>query len=305
MSERGRTHVALFAAMLGVLAPSLAAAQAVDLTWDAPATCPGQDAVITRLRASPHATRPLRASARVTQGAPDGRWRVHLETDDGLLHGERELDADTCAELVDAITLILTLTLDAQPDAPPPPPPLLPPPPPPPPRAPSATLRLSVRVQAGVDVGRLPSPAPLVSLAVSLGRGRWRVEALAAWVTPQQVALASGAGAELDALYGGARGCVVPHAREVEVRACGGLDVGVMRGEGFGLTHPAAGSSTWIGAALGGAVTWRARPWLALTAALDATVMLDRPSFVIRDLGEVHAPSRVGLVALGGAELAW
>lgn len=298
----------LLPALAALLFAAAADAQTVALDWEAPVGCPGRDEVLARLgRPGAPPTRTLTARARVVRDA-GGRWTLSLLTHDGALAGERTLAADTCAELVDALALILTLTLDGAPRPVSPPPPAPPPPSPPPPgraAAPAAPVRVEVRVVGGVDVGTLPSAAPVGSLSVAVQRGRWRLLAGAGVLGAQRVTLPSGAGADLGAARAGLRACWVPYARRVELRGCAGLDAGLMYGESFGVSHPGPGSAGWLDGALGVELAWRARRWLSLVASVEGTVMIDRPTFAIGGVGEVHTPSRLGLNAQAGAEFGW
>lgn len=81
----------------------------VDLVWEAPGSCPRGAAVsaeIVRL-VPPKQGRPtLRATAYVRRLGE--RWSVTLTTE----HGERHLEAESCAALGDAVALILALAID-------------------------------------------------------------------------------------------------------------------------------------------------------------------------------------------------
>lgn len=297
MSSSARRAGAWGAAAL-VLLPAAVGAQSVALGWEAPPGCPDRAALLTRL---PTAPRPLSASARVTRRA-DGRWAMHLDIDDGAVRGERDLLADTCAELADAAVLILALTLDGAPAATPGPPPR---PAPPPPPARREGVRWSVRAMGGVDLGTMPSASPVASLSFAAGRSWWRLEASASWLPSQRVALPSGAGGDFDAGRVTLRGCVVPIARRVELRGCAGFDLGLIAGAGFGVPDPDHGSAFWWGARAGAEVAWRATRRVSLAVAADGVALIDRPTFALHDGTELHTPSRWGALAQAGAEVSW
>jgi hypothetical protein len=163
MSVLAARLAAAIAALLVVAAAAPARAEVpLTLTWDAPAGCPTAADVraeVERLVRFPpgRAPSPLVAEGHVE--ARDGRWRLRLRTERDGLPGERELEADSCASLAHAATLVMALAfglgapeppappppVEERPrppprprvvEAPPPPPPIVEAPPPPPPVAP-------------------------------------------------------------------------------------------------------------------------------------------------------------------------
>jgi hypothetical protein len=142
----------LIATFLGAAAPARAAAP-LTLTWLAPTGCPTAADVraeVDRLVRFPpgQAPPPLVAEGHVENR--DGRWHLRLRTEREGLPGEREIEADSCASLAHAATLVIALAFGVGDNAPPPPPPPVeerprasprprpveaPPPPPPPPPA--------------------------------------------------------------------------------------------------------------------------------------------------------------------------
>jgi hypothetical protein len=115
----------------------------------------------------------------------------------------------------------------------------------------------------------------------------------------------SGIGGDFDAGRVTLRGCYAPIARRLELRACVGLDLGLLAGVGVGVGAPDGGSALWVAGRVGVEVAWRLLPWLAAGALVDGVAVAARPSFSLRDGTEVHAPGPLGLVAQAGAELAW
>lgn len=287
------------------LLPSSVIAQPRTVTWEAPGECPDRDAVLARFTAVTRAAgRELGAHARVhREGA---RWALHLETDDGAQHGERDLSADTCAELVDAAVLILTLALDGTGDTPPTPPaapivvraPTVPP-------VTSARARFGLRLLAGVEVGALPTVAPTVSLGASWQRGLWRVGLDAAWLARGRVERAAGVGADLDAARVTLRGCVVSYARRVELRGCAGLDLGVMWGTPFGVRDAVSGSAPWFSARAGLEGAWNVWRGLSLLALFEGSALLDGPTFALHDGTTLYSLAPNGMLAQAGAEIRW
>jgi hypothetical protein len=109
----------------GAAAPARAAAP-LTLTWLAPTGCPTAADVraeVDRLVRFPPGQAPpaLVADGRVDNR--DGRWHLRLRTEREGLPGERELEADSCASLAHAATLVIALAYGIGDNAPPPPPP--------------------------------------------------------------------------------------------------------------------------------------------------------------------------------------
>lgn len=284
-------------------------AHALTLEWHAPPECPGRDEVLARLQDVGATTRPLSARVRVDR-APDG-WSLRLDTDDGDNVSERALRAASCAELTDAAVLLLALALDA-----PAAPPVVeaPTPDPAPPPAPRVTtraqrvtsrLRFGARLEGGVAAGTLPQPAPSVSLALWIGRVGWRAELVARFLPAQTTQVTDEARVSLSAASAAARGCYALFRRPLELRACAGLEAGLMFGDAAGITHPASGVARWFGAVAGLALSWSWTRSLRVVASFDGAVTFDRPTFVIGAVGVVHRPDVLGARAALGAEFAW
>jgi hypothetical protein len=276
--------------LAAALWPREADAQHLTLAWEAPAGCPDRAAVRARL---PEARRPITVRARSVRGAND-RWAIHLEIDGGA----RDLEADTCAELADAAVLIVSLALDgASSDPPTPPAPIR--------AAPGERVRFGARALGGVDLGTLPAAAFVVSAAVTARAARWRGEVALSWLSSQRRVSPSGFGGDFDAGRVTLRGCFVPFAHRLELRACVGVDVGLLVGAGVGVDAPDVGIAPWVAARLGAEAAWRVLPWLAAVALVDGVAVLERPRFSLRDGTVVHTPEPVGVVMQGGAEFAW
>ncbi len=172
----------------------------VELSWQAPAGCPGQDALerqIAGLQVNrPAPAEPPRVAFRVEQTGD--RWHLIGEISGTANSGHRELSAATCAELAEAAVLITAIAIDPDlrsddnPVVPPPAPvlptsppaPVLPtsPPAPVPPTSPAAPV-LPTSPAAPVPASepetqpapRRPAdrrrPSALLGLAAGLGLG--------------------------------------------------------------------------------------------------------------------------------------
>ncbi len=189
-----------------------------------------------------------------------------------------------------------------------PPPPATPttltPPPvaPPGPIAETQRVWFSVAPRIDFDAGTLPG--------VSLGVGgslavRWYpilARIRAGYFLPQSETLAGDKGGELDLWVVAAGMCGTPfHTATLGRRrpldfaldGCVELEVGEMRGEGFGVRNPGSGATPWVcpQAQLWGALTL-AEP-LTARALVGVGVPVLRPEFVLREVGVVHTASPV------------
>src|SRR5262245_32318135 len=85
------------------------------LDWRAPASCPDASSVARAVQElagpRPEGEGRLEARATVTSGQA-GRWSLVLDTVQNGAKGQRVLEADSCAALVDSAALILALMLN-------------------------------------------------------------------------------------------------------------------------------------------------------------------------------------------------
>jgi len=303
---------------MGPLVTLLLAVAPVNLQWAGPAGCPAQEAVVAEvvrlLPATTTVAEPLEAQAVVSTTAT-GRWRAELS----VAGAGRAFEAASCAELADATALVLAMAIDpsVEPPAPPPVPdagvepadagaaPL-------PvdagaPASPELSLRPFVRAQVSALVGPMPTLAVVPGGAVGVQLGRLSFEGRFGVSLSQRVLLAAkaGAGADLQLVRGGLRGCFTVLERAVSLSGCGGLDLGSLRGRSFGVTTPATGSAISLGAALGPSARWSPLEHLAVWLELEGQLGLARPSFTIEGLGLVHQVPLLGFATSGGVEVRW
>ncbi len=134
------------------------------LSWNAPPSCPGRDAVLERLRqaGNPEASpSPLDARVTITQD-DDNQWRGHVQLVTDHVWTDRSVGAAaTCEAVVEAIVVVIGVAATAHPDVArvaPWPPVLAPEPPAPPPPEPPFGKRGQLAITADAEA----------SLAVSL-----------------------------------------------------------------------------------------------------------------------------------------
>ncbi len=96
--------------------------QAAQFNWDAPVGCPDRDALRWRIEEALGTplvqAAPLRFSAKVTEKSAK-RWVVVLDvtSDESEAQQRRELEAATCDELAQAVSVAVALALGADPRA--------------------------------------------------------------------------------------------------------------------------------------------------------------------------------------------
>lgn len=179
----------------------------------------------------------------------------------------------------------------------------LPPPPPPPAPPPSRAWSIGGFATFTGDAGTLPSVAPGLTAGLSLGLGAFRIQpTFVAWPS-SKVSLAAqpNAGAELSLYAFALDGCrrLLPWEGESAAAAalgCIGIELGELRGRGFGVSAPDSGGAFWAAPRLLFRAELAFSTWAALTLDVGAVAPLDRKRFVL-DLSSgrqaLHEPSPV------------
>lgn len=324
-------------AVLALVAPSESPTLALD--WSAPLECPTHEDLRAQVhRSLPPTSKPLaplHAVVRVA-AAQDG-YVVHLRIEG---HGRRTLEAESCAEAMDATALIIAMAIDdappaaipaAQPEPSPEPTTGLvpsqpnaaqptrpsvkptaqesganPPPVDQPTPTPTPTIQITGRLAGGLGVGPLPSAGLTMAAAAGLGGHGWRAElALGMWpATSGRLAARPdvGVGARLWSV--GARGCGVPTRATLSFPLCAGLDVGRVRAAGEGDIASRVAFSPWIAFVAGAGATWWWSRFVGIGARVDGHISLRRPRFHTEPQATpIHEASLVGLQALLGLSL--
>jgi hypothetical protein len=116
MSARrvSRTFVLVALGVVSFVPATRAAEVSLDLMWDAPAGCPSAADVmaeVERLAHEPAAGAPSRLTADAHIEQRGARWHLRLLTSRAGTSGERALEAESCASLAHAATLVLVLAL--------------------------------------------------------------------------------------------------------------------------------------------------------------------------------------------------
>jgi hypothetical protein len=294
-------------------------APAIDVQWEAPAECPNASNVMARAerllgrRLSDLQNRNVRARGVVRQNEA-GNWELRAVLAVGEQTETDTLVAKRCASLGDAMALKLALAIDPlavvdavqetpeaplrrDDQAPRQAVPAL--------SAPSAQLGL--RLVGAVGLGPLPGATPGAGLYVSLQLPVFRLElggqahwsGVARYDSPAPVT----AGADLKLFFGAARGCVTPGSGRWVFPICGGLELGVMRGVGFGVPATSTTTGVWGGVVVGPAVRLQLLSQLSLWVEADASLTLLKPEFHMRNLPTLFTPPAGGSRAAAGFEV--
>jgi hypothetical protein len=297
--------------MSGPAAPTavsnLADPPRVDIEWEAPAECPDLRAVrrrAERLLGQPLNTpraQQLLARAQVHRNEA-GNWELRLSLTGNQSVAEETLIAKQCSALADATALKVALAIDPVATAraievvalaPEPQPKLV--------ARPSDVVQQSapsqapfaaggVRVAGGGGFGLLPGVARGAALSLWVERSQWRVELAGQGyfggdARYQQMPTV---GASLNLFSGLARVCPVARASGLEFPLCVGLELGFMRGVGFGLEIPEKSNSWWGAVVLGPAFRLPVSEAVALWFEADGVAPFLRPGFNVRNLGTLY-----------------
>lgn len=303
------------------------------LDWQAPAGCPGREAVLERTKALTSRTaapgEAIRARGLVT-ARPDATgkttvWHLTLETTQRSRSWQRSVEATSCEELMEAGALILALAIDpsldsesgAAPATSEPPiqelvqPPRSASPPPPakgaesrrvPPSTGSASaprnqpkVEYSIEASAIGDFGSLPRPALGVEGAIGVAASALRLEAVGTLLPEvrREIAQEPSRGGNFGLWALGARGSYGVRLRSVTVEGRLGFESGKMRGTGFGGSAWNTERTSLWAAARAGVAAYLDWGQFRLSGAVEAGFPIVRPEFVFEGLDQVHQPAVV------------
>ena len=287
----------------------------LDLTWDAPAGCPDDVAVVARVErilvapAPPGVTVIAKGRVRVTDSR---RFELTLTLRTGDVEETRTVEAASCSAIADASAVVIALAMDPShahvtpepeiatvvpPPPPPPPPAPAPPPPPPPPKEPARGREpfLAIDVGGTTEPTTLPRIGGGLEVAALARVKRFRLGVRSAfWLRENPVFDdASGAGASFGMFQVGATAAyLVPVARTITVGPVLGVDADIVRVRGFGIRDPQTSWTSWPAVALGVRGETQLHRYLGLFARADLVVPIDPPPFI---LGATSASGAVPL----------
>ena len=279
------------------------------LHWDAPESCPSVSSVEARIEQrlgrslDPEMAAPTSIAVRMEHGQFTARLELAAEV--------RVLTAETCAELADAIAVILsrraedhatvhvapTRILAAQAYL-----------------APVVVHRelaataahpwtLDVRLSGVSGIGIVPEVGVGAEVAISARYDAWMGELAATkW-------LASGAdghaASHVDV------GLAVTSARigwrpeHQPLRAWLGAEVGSMDGTGTNLSSSQPSSGRWFAAGGGFGIGWPLTPWLRAVGSTELLLAIERVKFAESNGAVFYAPSPMSARATFGIEIGW
>jgi hypothetical protein len=332
-TNRRRAHANLSAlpllAFLSLSAASASSARGAELFVDAPQSCIDPAALgdeVSDLIGKPLATvAEVDFRVQITE-APQRRWRLRLETIDQragdggaapAVRGTREIEGATCAELAEAASVAIAVSIRSISGEPPAAPaqrpaaPAMPSPGTPSPTTPSiaraaqptAAWHPAVVLALATDTGALPNTGLGVDLEAGLRRGSLEGVAFGTWFGSQDTVGAANAGGTFQLALGGALACFAPQRGRWTGLACGGFELGRLAGTGLGVARPETAATFWragradlgVTAALGGNA--------ALLLRVGVAVPWSRPDFVLDGADPVYRPSRLAGRLTTGLEI--
>jgi hypothetical protein len=301
----------------------------VDLRWEAPNECPDAASVraftehlLGQPLSAPRANN-VRAQGKVSKNDA-GNWELRLRLSVADRVEEETLIAKKCRALGDAMALKVALASDpfalvesVQRETSAPVAAELPANaahvpsndarllPPPNGSSESRHVRASVRITGGAGVGQLPGVSGGTALYGSLQLSSFRAELGAQFYHGGDARYAQlpGVGAHLDLFSGTVRACFSPSAGRWTFPICSGLELGGMRGEGFGVGTREAASSLWGAAIVGPAVRVSLTRTFALWLEADAVLPFIRPGFHMANLDTLYVAPSSGSRASAGFEV--
>ncbi|HKO54147.1 MAG TPA: hypothetical protein VJV79_40845 [Polyangiaceae bacterium] len=324
------------AVMVGSALPASGAASTaasrlpIELSWEAPASCPKSSDIQRDVRqllgdaVLPDSLPKVVALVSVRQN-PDGTLQVRVRTTSGNEVRERELRLNTCDETQQVVAFLLAFLIDprAQPQPPseqaPPSARVVPPVPPakvePDPsntarsldrRAADARWIASVLIAA--ETGTLPSLGFGGELRTGVVFSNWSIEARAAAWLPRSAesSSVSGAGGEFMLLDAGVLGCLrLAQWKAQSMRMCAGPLLLSLSGSAYGVQTPGADTALLAAATAEAAFVVAVSSRTSLRLGLGAVVPFRRPTFAIREADDIHRPSAAGARVAMGVELAF
>jgi hypothetical protein len=310
------------------------------LTWQAPADCPEASAVtreIDELLATSSAPTPrsmILGEAAVM--ADKGGYTLTLSIRDHDGSHQRRLEAPNCSELAHAAALIVGLAIDpallaSHPDpggampnprasettlpsnasaanAPRPPVVIHDPSTPAPPNVflpraePNPPLMWRLGLVEFLGIATLPGVHLGTGLFGALQWQAWRLETSVSELSGQ-TAKDQRMGAKFSLYRFTTRGCWLVSNPRWAFGPCSGVEVGNLRGEGYGVDQPGKSSRVWFGAALGALADWRLGSSSVLSFVADAEIPWVREQYQLAGLDFYKPPpvaARLGVSLSAG-----
>lgn len=164
----------------------------------------------------------------------------------------------------------------------------------------------AVRAELGGQfLHALPAATATFGGALALRTRSARVELRGRWAMPQRT-FDQGhpdAGVRVDLWTLGASGCYAPRWQRLEFPICAGLEFGVMRGRGVGVTRPRQAQMLYAAVPVDANLLWAPIPRVGLLVGAGAGPTLVRPGFRLERAGQLFRAGPVALRVVLGVEL--
>jgi hypothetical protein len=312
---------------VGVLAAAVPRAEAAQLSVDAPESCLDPSALADEV--GDLIGKPLGSVADVDfriqiSETPQRRWRLRLEMIDQrpggdgtpAIRGSREIEGATCAELAEAASVAIAVSvrsISLETAAPEPSRLATPEVTPPPTARELASLahparatpswHPAVALAFATDTGALPNAGLGVDLEGDFQRGSLRLIALATWFGSQDILGVGDAGGTFQLALGGTLACYAPRWGRWTTLACGGFELGRLAGTGLRVARPETGDVFWRAARADLGVTAALGGNIALLLRAGMAVPQSHPAFVLDGSELVYRPGRLAGRLTAGLEL--
>ena len=312
--------LAFLLASAGVAGPARAESEAVDLRLLGDATCVDETTIVDLIHARTDRFR------RASPGEGARRFRITIVAAAPTVTGTLEIDGSpptrrtihgaTCTAVAAALATMVALAIDAPAPAPAPAPATPPAPAPSPESPPSSPPPLSL----GLLALTLSAPGDGAGLGFGAfadlrwaGRGLFRPSVRLGAAAVTERTRFGIAGADWTFYIGRAELCPtrVALGAEVEVVACGAIDVGALLTTGEGISSPVSDTRVWGAAGVGARIVWRLAPRWETEATASLLAPFDSYRFYVidprtGDRAQVHEMAPLGVaVSLGLAYEPW
>lgn len=286
---RARFAAVLVWVITQVLPGPARAQEATRLSWHAPAGCPDAEVVRKRVLSMHEGSSlpPVRLDARVL--SDERGYTMALTVHDDRGERRQTYRALRCATLVDLLGLQLSwmeapAAVVARADAEP---------------------HLAMRALVGAGEGPTPSWSLRSGLSVFVLLRRLQLELLGSYDLrrTQRHPKFTSAGASFEAVTLQTRGCLVSRVGWLELPACGGLEFGVIRGQGAGVRAERTVSRGTLALVLAQQLRFPAASAWALLLEAGAFLSLYRPAFIVEQLSGTYRPGLLGFRGSLGVEL--
>jgi hypothetical protein len=290
----------------------------IDLTWEAPASCPKSDDIERDVRrilgdaVMPSKLGAIAARASLNE-TPDGGFALVLRTKAANQQRERAVRVDGCEPARELVAFLLAMLIDpnARPRGSEASPGSEPPSPAAPPRHEGSTRhgskvapRLVTSFLGTAEVGTLPYASLGAELRIGLHLPSWALEARGAafWPRDAESQTEPGAGGRFWLREAGVLACGMSATKPSFV-ACVGPSLLAMQGRAFGVSDVEQASALWVAASVEGAALFPFSSVFALRAMVGADVSVRQPTFAIRGVGPIHRPSFIAARGALGLEV--